>query len=92
MLSSLAAAAATMGLVTIGGITLAGGGLVFGSGVKEALFFYARTVSSGDLFVSSSSDSCFLPVQWVAVSLSLSAAMMWILSASSGLVHWFLLQ
>ena len=39
ILSSLAAAAATMGLITIGGIALAGGGLVFGSGGNEALFF-----------------------------------------------------
>ena len=60
ILSSLAAAAATMGLITIGGIALAGGGLVFGSGGNEALFFYARTVSSGDLYVSSSSGSCFV--------------------------------
>ena len=92
MLSSLAAAAATMGLVTIGGIALAGSGRVFGSGGNEASFFNTRMVSSGDLFVSSSSGSCFSPVQWVVVSFSLSAAMVAIPSASSGLVHWLLLQ
>jgi len=77
MLSSLAAAAATMGLVTLGGIALAGGGLVFGRGGNEALFFYARTVSSGDLFVSSSSGSCF-------VTSSVCGGLVFIVSGNGG--------
>lgn len=52
-----------LGLVAIGGMALASGGLVFNSGSDKASFLDvadARTVSSGELFVSLSSGFLFV--------------------------------
>ena len=78
-----------LGLVAIGGMALASSGLVFNSGSDKASFLDvadARTVSSGELFVSLSSGFLFV-ASLVGGSLVLaSAAMTAIASGSSGLV------